>query len=103
MLIDIAGVVQMVRGPATVHVTGGRCHVLGMDVPLGRTVEVRAGKALPFEPDKNFCCNLDVQGGESWTADPRVAGTSMWEKIAGPSCRHYYYCHIARPPSLLLW
>ncbi|HVX01738.1 MAG TPA: Clp1/GlmU family protein [Nitrososphaera sp.] len=86
MLID-AGMVQMVKGPATVHVIGGRCRVLGMDLPLGHTVQVRAGKALPFEPDNNYyynsCCNLDVQGGESWTADPRVAGTSMWEKIAG--------------------
>ncbi|AIC16906.1 Clp1/GlmU family protein [Nitrososphaera viennensis] len=73
-----AGAVQMVRGPATVRVLG-RCHVLGMDVSL-RTIEVRAGKALPFEPDDTDC-KLDVQG-ESWTADAKNAGTCMWQEIA---------------------
>jgi polynucleotide 5'-hydroxyl-kinase GRC3/NOL9 len=70
--------VQMVRGPATVQVIG-RCHVLGMDVSL-RTIEVRAGKALPFELDAD--CKLDVQGGESWIAGADNAGTCMWQEIA---------------------
>ncbi|MEO9362701.1 MAG: Clp1/GlmU family protein [Nitrososphaera sp.] len=74
----MSGAVQMVKGPATVRVLG-RCSVLGMDVSL-RTVAVRAGKALPFEPD-NDDCKLDIQG-ESWTADANDAGTRMWREIA---------------------
>lgn len=70
--------VTMVRGPAIVRVDG-TCSVLGVDVS-GRQVNVRAGKALPFEPAAG--CRLDVSG-ESWLADPLRAGTQMWERIAG--------------------
>jgi polynucleotide 5'-hydroxyl-kinase GRC3/NOL9 len=72
-----AGKVQMVRGPALVHATG-RCTVLGMHA--AGEVRVRAGKVLPFESEDG--CTLDVQG-ESWVADPKSAGTSMWEQAAG--------------------
>jgi polynucleotide 5'-hydroxyl-kinase GRC3/NOL9 len=72
-----AGKVQMVRGPALVRASD-RCSVLGMDV--AGEVPVRAGKVLPFEPGAG--CTLDVQG-ESWAADPKSAGTSMWEQPAG--------------------
>lgn len=71
-----AGKVQMVRGPAVVRATG-KCRVLGMDV--SGEVRVRAGKALPFEPGDG--CTLDIKG-ESWTADPENAGTSMWTEAA---------------------
>ena len=64
----------MVRGPAAVKVEG-RCSVLGMDVS-GRQVAVRAGKALPFEPDND--CKLGIEG-EAWSADPSAAGTVMWK------------------------
>jgi polynucleotide 5'-hydroxyl-kinase GRC3/NOL9 len=73
--------VTMVKGPATV-VVKGECHVLGSDVS-DRTVEVKAGKALPFEPCNH--CELDVtlgQGGETWQADSSVAGMSMWQDVA---------------------
>jgi polynucleotide 5'-hydroxyl-kinase GRC3/NOL9 len=71
----------MVKGPATVRVLG-RCSVLGMDVSL-RTIAVRTGKTLPFEPDNNNDdFKLDVQGGESWTADSKDAGARMWREIA---------------------
>lgn len=70
--------VTMVRGPAAVRVEG-MCSVLGMDVS-GTQVHVRAGKALPFEPEAG--CRLDICG-ESWPADSRHAGTSMWERAAG--------------------
>lgn len=78
-----AGAVQMVRGPATVRVLGDKCYVLGMDVS-GRTIKVRAGKTLPFEPgmNSNGCCQLDVQGGGSWIADALTAGTAMWKGTA---------------------
>lgn len=66
--------VVMVRGPAAVKVEG-RCSVLGMDVS-GRQVAVRAGKALPFEPEDD--CTLCVEG-EAWSADPSAAGTAMWK------------------------
>ncbi len=64
----------MVRGPATVRVDGA-CRLLGMDIS-GRTVQVRAGKALPFELGPG--CTLELEGGESWEADPSRAGTAMW-------------------------
>lgn len=67
----------MVRGPATVGVTG-RCRVLGMEVS-GRQVAVRAGKALPFETGPD--CVLDVDG-QAWNADPQSAGTAMWKNVA---------------------
>jgi polynucleotide 5'-hydroxyl-kinase GRC3/NOL9 len=37
---------------------------------------VRAGKALPFEPDDD--CKLGIEG-EAWGADPSAAGTKMWK------------------------
>lgn len=67
----------MVRGPAAVRVDGN-CWLLGMDVS-GRTVQVRAGKALPFEPAPG--CALELHGGESWDADPTKAGTAMWTNL----------------------
>lgn len=70
--------VAMVRGPATVHVSG-QCRLLGMDVS-GRTVQVMAGKALPFEPAPGS--TLELQGGERWDADPSRAGTAMWAGLA---------------------
>ena len=73
--------VRMVKGPARVFVKGA-CHVLGRNVS-GKTVRVRAGKALPFEPTGN--CKLQARlgrGGKLWWADPRQAGTSMWHSIA---------------------
>jgi polynucleotide 5'-hydroxyl-kinase GRC3/NOL9 len=70
--------VRMVRGPAAVRVEGP-CLLLGM-VVSGRTVQVRAGKALPFEPASG--CVLYIQGGESWDADPAGAGTAMWARLA---------------------
>lgn len=80
--------VKMVRGPATVRVDGS-CQLLGMDVS-GRTLKVRAGRALPFQPSP--ACKLVVQGGEVWEADPLRAGTAMWastaERILGMSKRH---------------
>jgi polynucleotide 5'-hydroxyl-kinase GRC3/NOL9 len=53
----------------------GACRLLGMDVS-GRTVQVRPGKALPFEPGSG--CALELKGGQSWEADPSSAGTTMW-------------------------
>ncbi len=76
-----AGSVQMVRGPAAIRISG-RCSVLGMDV--SGEVTVRAGKVLPFEP--SYGCALEVEG-ESWPADPKSAGTSMWEQAAGRALR----------------
>jgi len=70
--------VTMVRGPAAVRAEGS-CRLLGMDVS-GRTVQVRAGKALPFELSSG--CTLHVQGGETWGADPSSAGTAMWAGLA---------------------
>lgn len=70
----------MVKGPARVFVKGA-CHVLGRNVS-GKTVRVRAGKALPFEP--TGICRLQAwlgRGGKLWWADPRQAGTSMWHSI----------------------
>jgi polynucleotide 5'-hydroxyl-kinase GRC3/NOL9 len=49
-----------------------------MDVG-GRTVQVRSGKALPFEQAQD--CTLDIHGGDSWDADPSEAGTKMWEDL----------------------
>lgn len=75
----------MVKGPATV-VVAGTCHVLGSDVS-GMRIEVRAGKALPFEPGKN--CRLRARlgrGGRMWKAPPAEAGVSMWHDVA----RHVY-------------
>ena len=74
--------VAMVKGPARVFVKGA-CHVLGRDVS-GQTVKVRAGKALPFEPN-NRSCKLQIRlghGGKIWWADPKLAGTSMWRSVA---------------------
>ncbi|MEM3160954.1 MAG: Clp1/GlmU family protein [Nitrososphaera sp.] len=70
--------VIMVRGPATVRAEGA-CSLLGMDIS-GKTVQVRAGRALPFEPAHG--CILHVQGGETWDADPASAGTTMWTRLA---------------------
>lgn len=71
----------MVKGPALV-VVEGTCHVLGSDVS-GRTIKVRAGKALPFEPGKH--CRLRARirrGGRMWLVDPGRAGVSMWRDVA---------------------
>ena len=73
--------VTMVKGPATV-VVRGKCIVLGSDVS-DSTIAVKEGKALPFEQSDH--CELNValgSGGETWQADPSVAGTSMWQEIA---------------------
>lgn len=72
-----AGSVTMIRGPATVRVQG-TCTVLGADVS-DRQLMVRAGKALPFEPQAS--CRLDISG-ESWLAGLSFAGTSIWERVA---------------------
>ncbi len=64
----------MVKGSATVRVDG-ICRVLGMDVS-GKTVHVRSGRILPFEPATD--CILEVLGGEIWDAEPYGAGTAMW-------------------------
>jgi polynucleotide 5'-hydroxyl-kinase GRC3/NOL9 len=74
--------VRMIKGPAKVVVKGA-CHVLGRDVS-GQTVEVRAGKALPFEPSNRWC-RLHARlgyGARLWWADPKQAGTSMWLSLA---------------------
>jgi polynucleotide 5'-hydroxyl-kinase GRC3/NOL9 len=74
--------VAMVKGPARVFVKGA-CHVLGSDVS-GQTVKVRAGKALPFEPNDRWC-KLQARlgyGARIWWTDPKVAGTSMWRSVA---------------------
>lgn len=71
----------MVKGPATVSVDG-TCHVLGSDVS-GRTIKIRYGKALPFEPSGR--CRLRVRlrkGGMVWRASPKEAGVSIWHDIA---------------------
>lgn len=71
----------MVKGPATV-VVDGECCVLGSNVS-GRTVKVRSGKALPFEPLKG--CRLRAKlgrGGRMWRASPEEAGVSMWHDVA---------------------
>ena len=72
--------VRMVKGPANV-VVNGVCHVLGIDVS-GQTINVRAGKALPFEPSNR--CRLQARlghGARLWSADPNEAGTSMWRSL----------------------
>lgn len=78
----------MVRGPATVRIEG-LCRVLGMDVS-GRTLNVRAGRTLPFEHSPT--CKLVQEGGEIWPAAPLRAGTAMWtalaDRILGMSKRH---------------
>jgi len=74
--------VRMIKGPAKVIVKGA-CHVLGSDVS-GQIVNVRAGKALPFEPSNRWC-RLHVQlghGARVWWANPKHAGTSMWRNLA---------------------
>jgi polynucleotide 5'-hydroxyl-kinase GRC3/NOL9 len=71
----------MVKGPAKVAVNGV-CHILGTDVS-GKTVRVRAGKALPFELSNR--CRLHARlgyGGRLWWAHPDYAGTSMWHNLA---------------------
>ncbi len=73
--------VRMVKGPAKV-VVNGVCHILGTDVS-GQTVNVRAGKALPFELGNR--CRLQARlgfGARLWWAHPNHAGTSMWRSIA---------------------
>lgn len=73
--------VRIIKGPAIVAINGA-CHVLGNDVS-GRTITIRAGKALPFEPSGQ--CRLRVRfgsGGRMWRANPAAAGTSMWRDIA---------------------
>ncbi len=70
----------MVRGPALVAVRG-RCELLGMDVSW-RSISVRSGKSLPFEPFRQ--CRLCVKagrGGRKWWADASSAGTSMWRTV----------------------
>ncbi|AFU59864.1 GTPase or GTP-binding protein-like protein [Candidatus Nitrososphaera gargensis Ga9.2] len=70
----------MIKGPATVTVDGA-CDVLGSDVS-GKTITVRAGKALPFEPRGR--CRLRARlgrGGSMWLADPAKAGVSLWRGI----------------------
>jgi polynucleotide 5'-hydroxyl-kinase GRC3/NOL9 len=74
--------VRMVKGPAKVIVKGA-CHVLGSDVSW-QTVKVRAGKALPFEPNNRWC-RLHARlgyGARLWWANPKQAGTSMWHSFA---------------------
>ncbi|MFL6491056.1 MAG: Clp1/GlmU family protein [Nitrososphaera sp.] len=71
----------MVKGPAQV-VVNGVCHILGTDVS-GQTVNVRAGKALPFELGNR--CTLQTRlglGARLWWAHPNHAGTLMWRSIA---------------------
>jgi polynucleotide 5'-hydroxyl-kinase GRC3/NOL9 len=49
----------------------------------GRTIRVRAGKALPFEPGVG--CRLRVRlgrGGRTWKAPPEEAGVLMWHGVA---------------------
>jgi polynucleotide 5'-hydroxyl-kinase GRC3/NOL9 len=73
--------VRMIKGPAKV-VVNGVCHILGSDVS-GQTVNVRAGKALPFELSNR--CRLHAQlgqGARMWWADPNQAGTLMWRALA---------------------
>jgi polynucleotide 5'-hydroxyl-kinase GRC3/NOL9 len=73
--------VRMVKGPAKV-VVNGVCHILGTDVS-GQTVNVRAGKALPFELGNR--CRLQARlglGARLWWAHPNHAGSSMWRSIA---------------------
>jgi polynucleotide 5'-hydroxyl-kinase GRC3/NOL9 len=73
--------VRMVKGPARV-VVNGPCHVLGSDVS-GKIIEVRAGKALPFELSNR--CRLQARlgyGARLWWADPNEAGTSIWHSLA---------------------
>jgi polynucleotide 5'-hydroxyl-kinase GRC3/NOL9 len=73
--------VRMVKGPAKV-VVKGVCHILGTDVS-GKTVKVRAGKALPFELSNR--CRLQARlgyGARLWWAHPNHAGTSMWRSLA---------------------
>ena len=72
--------IRMVKGPATVMVKGS-CQVLGSNVS-DQIISVKAGKALPFEP--NYRCRLHVRlgrGGRIWTASPATAGTAMWYSI----------------------
>jgi polynucleotide 5'-hydroxyl-kinase GRC3/NOL9 len=74
--------VRMIKGPAKVIVKG-TCHVLGSDVSW-QIVNVRAGKALPFEPSNRWC-RLHAQlghGARLWWANPKQAGTSMWRNLA---------------------
>lgn len=88
----------MVRGPATVRVRGGRCTVLAADVS-DSVVNVRAGKALPFEhyetekrqeedgsgpPGATITTTATIieTDGERWEADPARAGTWMWRRAA---------------------
>jgi polynucleotide 5'-hydroxyl-kinase GRC3/NOL9 len=73
--------VRMIKGPARV-VVKGVCHVLGQDVSW-QTVNVRTGKALPFELSAR--CRLQCRLGyeaRSWWADPKNAGTTMWRSLA---------------------
>jgi polynucleotide 5'-hydroxyl-kinase GRC3/NOL9 len=72
--------VRMVKGPANI-VVNGICHVLGSDVS-GQTINVRAGKALPFELGNR--CRLQARlghGARIWSAEPNEAGTSMWRLV----------------------
>jgi len=71
----------MVRGPATVKVSG-KCEVLGSNVS-GRAISVRAGKALPFELGPR--CRLHAtlgRGARMWTSNARSAGVSMWRETS---------------------
>ena len=70
--------VRMIKGPARVTVRG-RCSVFGADVSNSR-VDVRAGKALPFE--LGVGSRLFVRMGQRariWWANPYIAGSSIWK------------------------
>jgi polynucleotide 5'-hydroxyl-kinase GRC3/NOL9 len=70
--------VRMIKGPARVTVRG-RCFVFGADVSNSR-VDVRAGKALPFELGAGS--RLFVRMGQRariWWANPFSAGSLIWK------------------------
>jgi polynucleotide 5'-hydroxyl-kinase GRC3/NOL9 len=72
--------VKMVKGPAKVTVRG-RCMVLGADVS-DSVVAVRAGKALPFEPEPYCRFGMKMgQGARVWDASPFSAGSSIWKSV----------------------
>jgi polynucleotide 5'-hydroxyl-kinase GRC3/NOL9 len=71
----------MVKGPAIVKVDG-TCQVLGSNVS-GKRITIRAGKALPFEPQGR--CRLRARlgrGARMWLAEPNAAGATIWRDIA---------------------
>jgi polynucleotide 5'-hydroxyl-kinase GRC3/NOL9 len=73
--------VRMIKGPARVMIRG-RCRVLGADVSNSR-VDVRAGKALPFEPGRGTMIHaLLGYRARMWWADPFSAGSLIWKDIS---------------------